>query len=60
MVVDGESSEEEEVTVEVGVLQNTLLDPGYFFVHVNDVGEGVTSNILADDGMCCLQVCQQN
>lgn len=55
VVVDGESSE--EVTVESGVPQGTVLGPLLFLLYVNDIGEGITSNIrlFADD--CILYRC---
>ena len=49
MVVDGELSE--EVIVESGVPQDTVLGPLLFLLYVNDIGKDITSNIrrFADD-----------
>ena len=49
VVIDGESSE--EVPVESGVPQGTVLGPLMFLVYINDIADGVSSSIrlFADD-----------
>ena len=49
VIVDGENSE--SVHVDSGVPQGTVLGPLMFLLYVNDIGNGVTSNIklFADD-----------